>query len=177
MKPTNTQRRLEGDYNQEDLNVFTNIATILALMTLWPGKTFHPRQAMQATQHVHRFLMRHRNKYDAYFEFCQRILLTRQHITEHPEWLSGTPAFWFFDKSGFALSAGWFQEMEEKRKKDPLHLARYKALAEALLEMSEDASTYLFDYWINWFRISNADEELSIFLIFLGRDQSLNEMP
>ena len=107
------------------------------------------------------------NPYDAYMEFCERLLLALDNYTCH---FSGT-AFghnaldWLRCKNnGYACTESLYHQLLQKRKLNAMYKMNWRSLAEAVLDCIEDGSPERFEYWIHWFRVRHARFEMFIFL-------------
>lgn len=147
-----------------DLKSMIEAATGCCLLALWPGGITEEKEVSLLKQGFRAFLVQQPDQYGRFVELVQRILLTKEYYrlygrTNKP----CLPSLWLADASGFLLSASWYKALEKKRKTIPLYKLEWKALAEALLEITEQGSLGLLRYWNNWFLKHNAVTEMLLF--------------
>jgi hypothetical protein len=147
-----------------DLTSMIEAATGCCLLVLWPGRITEKKEVNLLKQSFRAFLLQQPDQYGRFVELVQRIILTKEYhrlfgLTNTAQPLSQ----WLDDGNGFLLSATWFRALETKRKTIPLYKLEWKALAEALLEITEEGSLELLRYWNNWFLKHNAVTEMLLF--------------
>jgi hypothetical protein len=147
-----------------DLKSMIEAATGCCLLVLWPGRITEKKEVNLLKQGFRAFLLQQPDQYGRFVELVQRILLTKEYYRLYG--LANTAQLasqWLDDGNGFLLSATWFKALEKKRNTIPLYKLEWKALAEALLEITEEGSLELLRYWNNWFRKHNAVAEMLLF--------------
>lgn len=143
-----------------------NAAWLVAYTALWNGTVFSTTEQEQAKQAIAEWLQKQPNKEEAYKAFVQRVLMARLYIYKHHKTLSFTPTEWLNhnNQTGFAGTAKWMEQLQEKRKAMPLYRLELKAFAEAVVEMEEEPTARNFHYWRSYFIERNQQGLLNLFL-------------
>lgn len=139
----------------------------------------------KAADFVSKFIGDDEKAYARFAEFCQRILMVRHYIITHPKFQFAYPLHRWLDpanKHGFAGSAQWFADLQEKRKLRPMHMIKLKAFPEAILELAEERSPEIYNYWFPWFLENDATDEAILFKltassIAFGESNTLPDLP
>ncbi len=150
------EQRIEADVIPDKMNIARMADTALLVLTtgLFPKTLLNQYKAREAKACIRAFITHGGAYYKNFAAFCQRILMVRYFMSRNP---------WFeirFDiltwlkpevKRGFVKTANAFEEMQGIRKLDPLFRLELKAFPEAVLELAEEGTPEIFDYWNDWF--------------------------
>ena len=154
---------------KENIRTLTEAAGLLSMISLWPNADLPAKEMITLKEAIRRFLLSAEDPYKQYIAFCERMLMNLQPPSRQPgKKLRPMPSVWLQDNNDLLCDAPndpWLPENTRhlfQRRKN-------RALAEAVLEMLEAPSEDIFNYWINWFRIRKAADELvfSPLLVFL----------
>lgn len=157
---------------QENITGMTQAAWALSIIIFWPVSVFSEEEIKKTKKHIRQFLINAADPYKAYLEYCQRILLMRQYLLDNDgATIPELPSHWLQARHGFPISAIWFKTLQRVRTALPLYKHDMKALAEAVLEMTEDPTASNFNYWISWFKARNANDELMMFSMHCAFNQ------
>ena len=166
------QQRIEyhhrsGFEAKENLDILAGAGFAFACVTVFRTHPFDEATAIQIGRTIASLFRNCNNPYDAYIEFCQRLLLAldEQPLLFRKMQLSKGALLWLrLHDEGYALTESMYQQLLEKRKRNALFKLKWKALAEAVLEITEEQSQERFEYWITWFRKRHASHELFLFI-------------
>lgn len=149
----------------ENISAMVICAWELSKTSIWLRSTFPLKEELIAKKFIRQYISNQADRYEAYLEFCQRILLLHKQIMKVRGFIPGAPSRFFdpYNAAGFAVSLDLFLKVQHNRLQWPLFNHAMKAFCEALLDMREEACEEVFHYWINWFRERNALEEYSLF--------------
>ena len=147
-----------------------NPAWLTAYTALWNGTIFSTNEQEQAKQAIEQWMQAQPDKEAAYKAFVQRVLMTRLYLQQTGKKYLPTPTEWLNpnNQNGFAGTAKWMEQLQEKRKAMPLHRLELKAFAEAILEMEEEPTARNFHYWRSYFIERNQQGLLNLFLSCIG---------
>ena len=166
----NTKQNTEYHYrsayaSNEDIGSLALSAWSIAQAVLFSGQLYTQKEKQKILMHIRSFLLSSHDPYQAYLEFCQRIMLARHYTYRNSNGLLyHHPARWFRQgySIGFDKTKPMYERLIKRRKKDPLWKKEWKALAEAIHEMHESPTCCVFLYWQKWFLNNNASAELNI---------------
>lgn len=154
---------------KENVKVLTNVAYTFTWIAFWSCTGYHPRQVSKAKSYIRRILLQSYDPYKAFIEFCQRIMLFREHMIENEEVSPGVYiSTWLNEEDGYLGTESLFQELEKERIKTPLYKIELKGLAEAIFDMAEDPTEDNFNFWLNWLRLKLACNEICLFTMFVS---------
>ncbi len=151
----------------ENLDTLAAAGWGFARVILFSTRFNNEKQNQKILSYIRRFLAGANNPYDAYIEFCHRIMLFTQYIMRYKKGVPPACALTWFNPSypeGFEKTRIMQERFLQKRELEPSWKKHWKALAEAVLDITEDGSTQNFEYWINWFRQRRAGIYLYLFL-------------
>ena len=154
-------------HEKETLDLFAKAGWTFAKVCLFYTQFFYDHELMHVRGQIYRIISNGSNPYDAYMEFCQRILLAVDYITRYQGGaLCKNCCVWFLPscKEGYVKTGLMYERHLKRREKSPQWKKQWKPLAEAVLEMSEGHIDEKFEYWINWFEERKAHYELFIFM-------------
>jgi hypothetical protein len=140
---------------------------------LWNHQSFSLTEQREAKYFIKQFLFAGGKPRKAFLNFCQRIILTRQNITSFNTDYLALPSMWFDDENveGFASSREWLQAVKTLRHSLPGYRIEIKALAEAVLEFSEEPTEKNFHYWRFYFIERNQPILLHLFGVYCSNQQ------
>ena len=153
--------------SNENPDVLARAGFTFASVTLLSYRQLDELETTQLVRAIAGMLRNSHNAYDAYMEFCLRLLLARDaHPWHFRKTCPGNNALeWLKNQNnGYACTGSLYQQLLQKRKQHVLYKANWSALAEAVLDLIEDGTPEKFEYWIHWFRKRHARYELFIFL-------------
>ena len=137
----------------DTVHELTNTAWQFAYSVLWNNDLFSASEKEEAKCHIWIYLTSSPHPTRAFLQFCQRVVLTSQHLSEMNAGVLFLPSI-FLDQdnpAGFIRTKDWFDQVREIRHSLPQYKMELKALAEAVLEISEEPSPKIFRYWRNYF--------------------------
>lgn len=163
MIPSTTSKRtsnipeltaIKGGLSQtQPIEHLVSTAWNFAYSSLWNSTQFSTKEVRAAKQNIEEYFTLAKNPRNAFLSFCQRVLLARQYLTSNKGRYMPLPSIWF-DKNneyGFAGTKTWYAEIKAVRSSLPAYKEELKALAEAVLEYSEEPTAQNFTYWRNYF--------------------------
>ncbi|TCZ74057.1 hypothetical protein [Flaviaesturariibacter aridisoli] len=116
---------------------------------------------------IYDYLTLARDPRRAFLSFCQRVLLARHYVLSGEGRYIPLPSVWLDKKNelGFAGTKNWFREIRAIRASLPNYKAEIKALAEAVLEFSEEPTFQNYQYWRSYFIDKQTPGLLSLFQV------------
>ena len=147
-----------------------NTAWIFAQSALWNCQQFSSKECEEAKAHIAGLLLRFRNPRKGFSVFCQRILLARLFLEVHDGPQLPTLPSAFLDSEhehGFAFTKDLYKDIRSIRERLPGYEREMRALAEAVLEFSENPSRKNFQYWKYYFIDRDKPELLNLFQLFV----------
>jgi hypothetical protein len=158
---------------KESSDNLVDIAWQFAYSTLWNNHVFSSIEKNEAKVYIKEWLAKSKKPDKAFINFCQRIILARQNIHAlNTDYLS-LPSLWFDldNGDGFAITKEWLYELKAIRHSLPQFKIEVKALAEAVLEFSEEPTSENFQYWRNYFIDRQEPILLNIYTVFCANQQ------
>jgi hypothetical protein len=149
------------------LEHLVNTAWNFAYCALWNSTQFSTREMDAAKERICEYLTLARDPRRAFLTFCQRVLLARQYVRSGAGRYVPLPSIWL-DKdyeAGFAGTKSWYTEIRIMRSSLPNFKAEIKALAEAVLEFSEEPTVQNYQYWRTYFIDKEAPGLLQLFQV------------
>jgi len=145
-----------------------NTAWLFAYSLLWNNQVFSVSEKEEAKRCIRDLILTGKDTYTAFLIFCQRVILARQRIDELPADSLALPSVWFDGNNaeGFEVTKEWFHDLKLIRSSLPNHKKELKALAEAVMEFSEEATQKNFHYWRDYFIDRNEPVLLNVFSVF-----------
>jgi hypothetical protein len=156
-----------GLFESEPIEQFVNAAWNFAYSSLWNSTQFSAKEIRSAKEKIEEYFSLSKNPRKAFLSFCQRVLLTRQYVNGAKSRYLPLPSLWF-DKSyeyGFAGTKQWYAQIKNVRTSLPAYKEELKALAEAILEYSEEPTAQNFSYWRNYFIEKGTPGLLNLFQV------------
>lgn len=168
MKQNNTiqQQHEINTLQGHKIQPLVHAAWNFAYIALWSNCIFSSLEKERAKSAIRRYLVQCPDPDKAYYNFCQRVLLAKEFVSKAPDRFIPLPAHWLdaSNLNGFAGTKAWLDQMLDKRSSLPLYRRAWKALAEAVLEMANDASEKNFWYWKIYFLERRESELWKLFL-------------
>ncbi len=144
-----------------------NAAWNFAYSSLWNSTQFSAREIRTSKEKISAYFTLAKNPRNAFLSFCQRVLLARQYVNAAKGRYMPLPSVWL-DKNneyGFAGTKQWYAEVRLIRSSLPSHKEEIKALAEAVLEYSEEPTLQNFTYWRSYFIEKGTPGLLNLFQV------------
>ncbi len=148
----------------EDL---VNAAWNFAYSSLWNSTQFSAREIYNSKEKIEEYFTLAKNPRKAFLSFCQRVLLARQYVNAAKGRYMPLPSVWF-DKNneyGFVGTKQWYTQIKNVRVSLPAYKEEIKALAEAVLEYSEEPTLQNFTYWRSYFIEKGTPGLLNLFQV------------
>ena len=138
-----------------------------AYNSLWSMTIFSTKEIEAAKARIHEYLTLAKSPRKAFLSFCQRVLLARHYINAVNGRYIPLPSVWF-DKdnpNGFVGTRKWLYEIKAIRESLPNYKQEIKALAEAVLEFSDEPSIQNYQYWRQYFIEKGTPGLLNLFQV------------
>jgi hypothetical protein len=138
-----------------------------AYNALWGMTIFSSRETNAAKARIHEYLTLAKSPRKAFLSFCERVLLARHYITQAKGRYIPLPSVWFDvdNQNGFIGTRSWFAEIKAIRQSLPNYKQEIKALAEAVLEFSDEPSIKNYQYWRQYFIDKETPGLLNLFQV------------
>lgn len=152
---------------------FVNIAWLFAYTVLWNHQNFSVNEQKEAKYFIREIITKANNPRKAFLNFCQRIILARQNIRLLNTDYLALPSLWLDSENveGYAATKEWLHAIKSLRYSLPAYQIEIKALAEAVLEFSEEPTTKNFSYWRAYFIEHNHPILLHLFGVYCSNQQ------
>ena len=150
-----------------------NAAWNFAYSSLWNSTQFSAKEIRYAKEKIEEYFTLAKNPRKAFLSFCQRVLLARQYVNTARGRYMPLPSVWF-DKNneyGFVGTKSWYTEIKNVRVSLPTYKEEIKALAEAVLEYSEEPTLQNFTYWRSYFIEKGTPGLLNLFQVAVINQQ------
>lgn len=136
-----------------------------AYSTLWGNYHFSSKETETAKEAITAFLKLHTNPEKGFSVFCQRVALARMEFGKPLLVAMSLPSEWFDwrNDEGFISTKPLFDSIEKTRASLPYHRQELKALAEAVLEFSQEPTKENYRYWQEYFIGHNQGTLLTLF--------------
>lgn len=138
-----------------------------AYSSLWNSTQFSAKEIRTAKEKIEEYFSLAKNPRNAFLSFCQRVLLARQYVNGVKGRYMPLPSVWF-DKNneyGFVGTKDWYTQIKTVRTSLPNYKEEIKALAEAVLEYSEEPTLQNFTYWRKYFIEKGTPGLLNLFQV------------
>ena len=151
-----------------EVTVLSHTAWLFASSILWNSTAFSTSEIEAGTGKIKEFLQLSREPRKAFLVFCQRIALAPILIGDVSEQSLELPSIWLDrrNKAGFAATKSEYDRIRKVRASLPHYCRDLKALAEAVLEFSEEPTGKNYRYWKSYFADRQARGILEFFQIF-----------
>ena len=143
------QLQIQKTENINYLDLYIKAAWNLSYSAFWDQLDFSITEIETAKEFISVFISTGEDPYSNYLVFCQRVLMAYSYINKEDGKYIPLPSTWFkrANEKGFIGTVKWMDSLKLKRKSIPLYRIELKALAEAVLEMTEDPTVANFRYW------------------------------
>jgi len=151
-----------------EVTVLSHTAWLFASSILWNSTAFSTLEAEAATEKIKEFLKLSSNPRKGFLTFCQRIALAPILMGDIAEQTLVLPSIWLDrrNKEGFGGTKAEYDRIRKVRASLPHYFRDVKALAEAVLEFSEEPTGKNYRYWKSYFSDRQARGILEFFQIF-----------
>lgn len=138
-----------------------------AYNSLWSMTIFSSKEIEAAKARIHEYLTLAKSSRKAFVSFCQRVLIARQYVSAVKGRYIPLPSIWFDKdfKDGFVGTRKWYTEIKAVRESLPTYKQEIKALAEAVLEFSDEPSIQNYQYWRQYFIEKGTPGLLNLFQV------------
>ena len=167
-QPTKTFRHLaERDQYMQHL---VAAAWVLAHTALWDTAIFSVTETEGARAFIRDELTKAPDAYKAYLAFGERVLLARYYVAARRGRYVPLPTVWLHpdNPKGYRGTVAWHQKILDTRASLPVYKIELRALAEGVLEMTEEPTVQNFLYWKHYFIEKRAPGLLQLFLSVLA---------
>lgn len=150
-------------FNQADVDQLTELSWQLLSTMLYFSFLFSQHEIMKTKILIKRFLLCADDTYQGYVEFSQRIMLAREKMMKSKKpVLCSIPSIWMHPAfpDGFEATGRVYESLMSIRRSFPLCRIELRAVAEALLELSECPTHDNFRYWQRWFQERGMVQEM-----------------
>ena len=158
---------------KNNLKSLINTAWVFAHTVLWNNQVFSGIEISEAKAYIYDWLNTGKKTSKAFVNFCQRIILARQNVHALNTDFLSLPSLWL-DKDnpdGYSVTREWLDEIKLVRHSLPNFQIELKALAEAVLEFSEEPTKENFNYWRNYFIERDQPVLLNLFTVFCANQE------
>jgi hypothetical protein len=142
----------------------------LAHTALWQTAIFSATEINTARELIKEELATAPDAYKAYLAFGERVLLARHYLSKGRNRYVPLPSLWLHPNNakGYRGTAAWHQKILEVRASLPVYKIELRALAEGVLELTEEPTVQNFLYWKHYFIEKRAPGLLQLFLSVLA---------
>ncbi len=153
-------KRKEGSLMQ-----LADAAWNFAYSVLWSSQHFSTKEVEKVKNAIATFLQLHADPEKGFSVFCQRTIIAMTECTEPLVGNMPLPSEWFDwnNDDGFISTKVLFDDIQMTRASLPLYRQDLKALAEAILEFSQEPTKDNYAFWQHYFIERNQRSALSIF--------------
>lgn len=150
---------------QPGISLMVDSSWTLCVAALYPDCNLSEEDKLSAQHLLRNLILQSDEPYKKYLEVCQRVLLTRERMIHDRSFGISSIPWRFFNSSskGYAVSAGWYEELLSARKQFPSLKLHFRALAEAVLEFAGEPTAENFNYWREWFIANNLRDEWHLY--------------
>lgn len=152
------------------LTTLVNTAWLFASACLWNTTQFSTKEIDAAKEKIKEYLRLSKDSRKAFLAFCQRIVLAQALVGGHTYQRLALPSVWLDrrNKTGFGLTKPGYDEIKKIRESLPQYLRELKALAEAVLEFSEEPTGKNYQYWKSYFADRQVPGAMEAFQVFVA---------
>lgn len=163
-----TMRVVKGmNEAKPELTPLITAAWNFAYSSLWNSTQFSQKEIDTAKEKIAEYLRLAEHPAKAFSIFCQRVLLARYYVSKNASRYIPLPSVWLDrnNATGFAGTKAWYDEMKAVRESLPNYKNELKAMAEAVLEFSEEPTIQNYQYWRKYFIEKETPGLLSLFQV------------
>lgn len=142
-------------------------ATALSIAALWPVRAISHAEKDWLRKRIRFILFSQQDHFNAYLEYCQRILLYLEYVKNEPGITYSDPIDWIQPGNGYSVARVLYKEVQVMRLRNRTFRKELKWVAEAALEITEgvdDARAY----WEKWFVDHRCPEGLRMLYLFIA---------
>lgn len=156
-----------GQFQTQPTEHFVHAAWNFAYSSLWNSTQFSAREIRTAKEKIEEYFLLAKNPRNAFLTFCQRVLLARQYVNSNKGRYMPLPSVWFdrVNEFGFVGTKNWYAQIKAVRNSLPAYKEELKALAEAVLEYSDEPTLQNFTYWRTYFIEKGTPGLLNLFQV------------
>ncbi len=161
-------RVIKGYLNANaEVSQLVDSAWNFAYSSLWNSTIFSTKEIDAAKARIFEYLTLAKSSRKAFLSFCQRVLLARYYVNGVRGRYIPLPSVWFdrTNAEGFVGTKKWFSEIRNIRASLPTYKQEIKALAEAVLEFSEEPTIQNYQYWRQYFIDKETPGLLNLFQV------------
>jgi hypothetical protein len=170
-QPKETIRKFSclAEHNQY-MQHLVDAAWVLAHTALWNTALFSVSETIAARQLITELFGSAADPYKAYLAFGERVLLARHYLSASRSRYVPLPTVWLHpaNEKGYRGTEAWHRKILEVRVSLPVYKIELRALAEGVLEMTEEPTVQNFLYWKSYFIDKRAPGLLQLFLSVLA---------
>jgi len=154
--------------SKDETQQLVDTAWDFAYSVLWNNHIFSGIEKNEAKYYIKEWITGTKKPLKAFTNFCQRIILARQNITSINTDLLSLPSLWLDKENpeGYAQTKELLDQVKIMRHSLPNFQVEIKALAEAVLEFSEEPTESNFKYWRNYFIEHDEPVLLNMFTVY-----------
>jgi hypothetical protein len=148
-------------------------AWLFAYSILWNHQAFSHTEKQEAKFYISQYILPAKNPRKAFLNFCQRVVLARQHIELLNTDFLSLPSLWLDSENeeGYAITREWLEGIKTLRFSLPSYQIGLRAIAEAVLEFSEEPTSKNFKYWRSYFIEHGEPVLLHLFGVYASNQQ------
>jgi len=164
-----TLRAIKGVRNDHpSLVALSRTAWLFAASNLWNSTHFSIKEIEASIEKIKEYLRCSKDPRKAFLAFCQRIVLAHSVLGDRTDNCLPLPSMWLDrrNKVGFGATKTEYDKIKKLRESLPQYFRELKALAEAVLEFSEEPTGKNFRYWKSYFAERQVPGMLEIFQIY-----------
>ena len=152
---------------QAELAPLVNTAWNFAYSSLWNHVQFSAKEIETAKEKITEYFRLANHPESAFSIFCQRVLLARYYVSKAPGRYIPLPSVWLdrTNATGFAGTKAWYAEIKAMRESLPNYKKELKAMAEAVLEFSQEPTIQNYQYWRKYFIEKETPGLLTLFQV------------
>ena len=141
-------------------------AWVLATTALWNTALFSATETVTARAMITELFAAAPDPYKAYLAFSERVLLARHYLAGSRQRYVPLPTVWLHpdNEKGYRGTEAWHRKVLDVRASLPVYKIELRALAEGVLEMTEEPTVQNFLYWKSYFIEKRAPGLLQLFL-------------
>jgi hypothetical protein len=150
------------------LAALSRTAWLFASSIRWNSTHVSTIEIEASKEKIKEYLRLSRDPRKAFLAFCQRIVLAQGPFADDQGNCLFLPSAWLDrrNKAGFAATKPAYDEIKKVRASLPQYYRELKALAEAVLEFSEEPTQKNFQYWKSYFRERKVPGLLELFQVY-----------
>lgn len=163
-----TMRVVKGMNEQQTaLAPLINATWNFAYSSLWNSTQFSQKEIETGKEKIAEYLKLAKHPVRAFSIFCQRVLLARYYVSKNSSRYIPLPSVWLDrdNATGFSGTKAWYEEIKSVRESLPNYKNELKAMAEAVLEFSEEPTVQNYQYWRKYFMEKQTPGLLNLFQV------------